>query len=166
MLPWAAAATAAGAIGHAIYMLLLANERQHQCLIADVAGLIGAAVCLVWLAPAGSIAYLKGLLVVQTVIAGSMLVSMYLSGVLSARSLRPVVVTPAVAAVLGVLGAELVTRTSGLVPQGISLLLLYSTVFVVIYGLALRALGTSDFAEVMRQVPIDRWLGRVVPTES
>jgi teichuronic acid exporter len=166
MVPWAAAASAAGAVGHAMYTLLLANERQQRCLVADLAGLVGVAACLGLLAPGGLIAYLKGLVAVHVVIVAVMLLWMYRDGILSRRSVRGAILTPAVAAALAWLGAEAITWTAGLAPDPGLALLPYSGVFVLTYAVALRALGTADFAELARQFRLDRWVGRAVPTRQ
>jgi O-antigen/teichoic acid export membrane protein len=166
MVPWAAAASAAGAVGHAMHTLLLANQRQQRCLLADLAGLAGVAACLGLLAPSGLIAYLKGLVALHAGIVAVMVLWMYRDGILSGRSVRGAILTPALAAALGWLGAQALTWAGGLAPDAVMSLLLYSGVFAVTYAVALRALGTSDFTELVRQLRLDRLVARAIPTRQ
>jgi O-antigen/teichoic acid export membrane protein len=161
LLPWAMAAGTAGALTYTVYMLALAGEHKRGCLWADLWMSLGTGANLACLLPHGIHFYLMGSCMLQ--IGGLLFLCRCLYGEL--RRVVVVLIDTIITPLIATSGAWLLCESVRYHVEGrlddISTACLYSIGFGILYIVLLRALATTQFDELLSQLPGARYLHRV-----
>lgn len=162
LVPWAMAAGGLGSIGHAAYMLLLANDRQQRCLAADVAMLAGTGAALVWLAPRGLSAYLGGLVATHAAVLALLLVWLRRDAAVEAGGIAVALLPPSFATACAWAVCEAGRSWGRVDVAGVWPALGYGAALCAGYVGVLRIAFSAPLAELVRYAPAGRQMGRLL----
>jgi O-antigen/teichoic acid export membrane protein len=150
LVPLAVAAAAIAAIVQTAYTLLLASGRQRACLAADGWRLAGTLMALVAALPAGPLVYLASICALHAVSLGIVMTLLRHAGTLSGKAVWLALGPPVACATLGLAAARLVPGHAAV----------QAIVFAAVYGVTVRGLFATPFAELVRYLPQSRRLYR------
>ena len=162
LLPWAMAGGALAALVHTAYTLLLAHQRQRECLRADIWRFAGTALMLAAALPFGVRAYLAGIVAVHAVSLALVLYWLQRDGAIAwqgiGRALLPAV-TAAASGVVVVVAARLVMANGITGPwPAVAQALLFASAYVAV----LRVVFGTALQELVGYLPerrrLNRWL--------
>jgi len=157
---WAMVVGAAGAMGHAAYMLLLAGQHERLCLYSDVWVLIGTCMSLLWLAPHGLLSYMIGVATIQIIFLLVNVTGLYRVKVVSIKGIVSAVMWPIVAALIALAICNILWPSDA--PRTILMASIYSLVFGFLYVGTLRMLFSVSLGELIHCLPggkrLNRWL--------
>jgi O-antigen/teichoic acid export membrane protein len=163
LVPLGMAVGALLAVVQAAYSLLLAHNQPRQCLYADIWRLAGMALALVIAVPFGLKAYFIGLLIVHSIALAGVLYWLAQGGGLRLSSVAAAFGPAATAAATGALVAQGAFRLFMTNWPAIPVLVVYGSVFGLIYLGSLRLLFPSLLHELTGYFPksehVHRWLG-------
>jgi O-antigen/teichoic acid export membrane protein len=162
LLPWAMAAGAIAALVQAAYTLLLAHQRQRECLNADIWRLAGTVMALALAFPFGLRAYLAGVTLMHLMSLAMILRWLARDRAVAwrgvARALAPAIVAALVA--WAVTGS--VKTLAGDDARGLSAPIAQGALFVSVYLLTLRVGFGDALRELVGYLPerrrLHRWL--------
>ncbi len=167
LLPWAMAWGAMAAVVHAGYMLLLARQQQRKCLLADVLILAGTGLSLWLVLPHGVQAYLRANVGLQVLVAAVLVFWLRGCQAVTVRGLADALGPAGVAAALAGFGASALFRWGlDLTPDTFWRALLWSCIFIGIYGAILRVAFVRQLSGLICYFPASKPIRRLLAIRS
>ena len=160
-LRWTLAWVATMALTQVAYALLLARQKAKLCMMADVAILIGTAICLFTLLQHGVTVYYAGLSGVNAITLCVLLRILLKNDAITTDGLARAFAPPLVASTIAILIASLLPfdafSNTAFLPAFV-----WGTTFFVIYVICLRVLFVSPLTELVSYFPARRTISRLL----
>ena len=160
LVPVAVILGGVAAVFQVVYMILLAHNEERRCVDADLLELAGTLSALFFLLPEGLLEYLVGLLIVRIVVFLYGMFWLVRCGGIDRQALSKALFPAIVASGFGYLACAGVVTMMDWSVQNTLVAIMYGSVFLILYVLALRVLFADVLAEFVHYLPANKLIGR------